>query len=1097
VLLPFSGRPLSLTAVTPGTYTATNLTVNAYGQITAAASGSGGGGGTVTSVSVVTSNGVSGTVATASTTPAITLTLGAIVPSSVNSVVISGSSTPTLAVTGTSTISGSNTGDQTNITGNAGTVTGLSVTSGKTLTVDNSLELAGTDSTKMTFPSTSATIARTDAANTFTGHQTIEGVTSTGATGTGNLVFSSSPTLTSPALGTPSALVGTNISGTAANLTAGTVTTNANLTGDVTSSGNATTLATVNSNVGSYTYASITVNGKGLVTAAANGSAPLTNPMTTLGDIIYENATPAPARLAGNTSSTKNYLVQTGSGSASAAPTWGTIAVGDVPTLNQNTTGNAATVTTNANLTGVITSSGNATSTGAQTGTGNTFVMSVSPALTSTPTAPTQTAGDNSTAIATDAFVTTAIANAIAGVDPAIAVNVATTTASNTSGLTYLNGVSGVGATFTGSINTALTFDGVTLTSGMRVLIKNDTQTTGGASAGAFNGIYSVTQIQTIAVPPILTRVLDYDTTSDINNTGAIPVLNGTANALTSWLLNSTVTTVGTSAITYTQFSFSPTNVVPANLGGTGIANNVASTITISGSYATTLTLTNTTSITLPTSGTLVNTGVATLSSLTSVGTITTGGLGTGAVIGGVTMTLGSDASYDTYYRGSGGVLTRLANGTTGQVLTATTSNAPGWSAPATSGTVTSVSVATANGFSGTVANSTTTPAITIIAGAIAPTSVNGLTISTTTGTLTVTNGKTLKIDNTLELAGTDSTVMTFPSTSATIARTDAANTFTGHQTIEGVTSTGATGTGNLVFSASPGLTGTPTAPTQTTGDNTTAIATDAFVQSAVAQPNILSDAFMGSVLQNIDGTTESITLTASEDFVVSEILEIGATKLFEIPATTSLEIESWVDQPFFDNNPVSLVVGGVFDSNEGATANITLPINTDFISDYILEVSPSYFVEIPNSSTLEITAWIEAATADTLKNKTIIDSSNSIGYGALLPTIFSSQVTTATNGGTGGGTFQYANIGGIKYLWGRTSVVNLSGSGNQTTTVGVTLPTFFNNLQMVLAQAGVNNNQFLFGGYAAASSSALSVTLTQIAGTNGSATIEFMIIGN
>jgi len=62
-------------------------------------------------------------------------------------------------------------------------------------------------------------------------------------TGTGVAVFSTSPTLVTPALGTPSALVGTNISGTAANLTAGTVTTNANLTGEVTSIGNATTIA--------------------------------------------------------------------------------------------------------------------------------------------------------------------------------------------------------------------------------------------------------------------------------------------------------------------------------------------------------------------------------------------------------------------------------------------------------------------------------------------------------------------------------------------------------------------------------------------------------------------------------------------------------------------------------------------------------------------------------------------------------------------------------------------------------------------------------------------------------------------------------------
>ena len=66
------------------------------------------------------------------------------------------------------------------------------------------------------------------------------GVTS--STGTGSVVLSSSPTLTTPALGTPSALVGTNITGTATAFTASNVTTNANLTGDVTSVGNATTL---------------------------------------------------------------------------------------------------------------------------------------------------------------------------------------------------------------------------------------------------------------------------------------------------------------------------------------------------------------------------------------------------------------------------------------------------------------------------------------------------------------------------------------------------------------------------------------------------------------------------------------------------------------------------------------------------------------------------------------------------------------------------------------------------------------------------------------------------------------------------------------
>lgn len=79
------------------------------------ASGGGGGSGTVTSVSVVTANGVSGSVATATTTPAITLTLGAITPTSVAA---SGT------ITG-SNLSGTNTGDQTSVTGNAGTATAL------------------------------------------------------------------------------------------------------------------------------------------------------------------------------------------------------------------------------------------------------------------------------------------------------------------------------------------------------------------------------------------------------------------------------------------------------------------------------------------------------------------------------------------------------------------------------------------------------------------------------------------------------------------------------------------------------------------------------------------------------------------------------------------------------------------------------------------------------------------------------------------------------------------------------------------------------------------------------------------------------------
>lgn len=87
--------------------------------------------GTVTTLSIVTANGISGSVATATTTPAITLTLGAITPTSVNGLIIT-------TTTGTFTL-----------------------TSGKTLSVSNTLTLTGTDSSSIAF-GTGGTVAYTN-----------------------------------------------------------------------------------------------------------------------------------------------------------------------------------------------------------------------------------------------------------------------------------------------------------------------------------------------------------------------------------------------------------------------------------------------------------------------------------------------------------------------------------------------------------------------------------------------------------------------------------------------------------------------------------------------------------------------------------------------------------------------------------------------------------------------------------------------------------------------------------------------------------------------------------------------------------------------
>lgn len=123
---------------------------------------------------------------------------------------------------------------------------------------------------------------------------------------------------------------------------------------------------------------------------------------------------------------------------------------------------------------------------------------------------------------------------------------------------------------------------------------------------------------------------------------------------------------------------------------------------------------------------------------------------------------------------------------------------------PVEEGTVTGVSVASANGFAGSVANPTTTPSITLtttitgllsgngtaisaasttgsgavvlatsptlttpVLGVATATSLNGLTVTTSTGVLTLANGSTLATSgaNSITLTSTGATNVTLPTT--------------------------------------------------------------------------------------------------------------------------------------------------------------------------------------------------------------------------------------------------------------------------------------------------------------------------------------------
>jgi hypothetical protein len=97
-----------------------------------------------------------------------------------------------------------------------------------------------------------------------------------------------------------------------------------------------------------------------------------------------------------------------------------------------------------------------------------------------------------------------------------------------------------------------------------------------------------------------------------------------------------------------------------------------------------------------------------------------------------------------------------------------------------TAGTGNSFSIAgvavTANQGTGSVVRATSPTLTTPVLGVATATSINGNTFTTGTYTLTGTAGKTLTFNNSITLAGTDATTMTFPTTSKTLAANDGSN---------------------------------------------------------------------------------------------------------------------------------------------------------------------------------------------------------------------------------------------------------------------------------------------------------------------------------
>lgn len=633
-----SALTLANTGVTAGTYgSATAIptfTVDSKGRLTAA--------GTVSVATVLNIAGDTGTDGISLLSDTFTVTGGDGVTTTVGTNAVTIDADATIArradthYIGTTAVALNRTSANLALTG----ITSITLPGSTSGTAQIIPTAAAGTGTVITLPASSGTVALTNnklSVFAATTSAELAGVISD-ETGSGALVFATSPTLVTPTLGVATATSINKVSITAP------------ATGSTLTIANGKTLTVSNTLTFTGTDASSVAFGAGgtvVYTSNKLSALSATTSAELAGVISDETGTGV---LVFGTSPTFTTSVVTGSTSFDVFNTTATTvnAFGAVQTLNIGNATYGKISTSASNVT--IASGTNATNSTVTIQPQGTGTVDVSNKRITSVADPTQ-AQDAATKAYVDAVKT--------GLTVKDSARVATT---GTLTVTYANGTAGVGATLTNAgTQAALTLDSIVLNVGDRVLVKDQT-------AALQNGIYTVTNVGSASTNWVLTRATDFDQSpnGEIGGGDFVFVQEGTANADNGYVVTTNGTiTVGTTSIDWAQFSGAGQitagagltktgntidvggtanritinadsvdiastyvgqtsittlgtvgtgawqgTVIAGQYGGTGVNNNgktitLGGNLTTSGAFATTLTVTATTNVTLPTTGTL------------------------------------------------------------------------------------------------------------------------------------------------------------------------------------------------------------------------------------------------------------------------------------------------------------------------------------------------------------------------------------------------------------------------------------------------------------------------------------------------------------